>query len=58
MTFSVLRPFNALRPFRTPLVGDDKILQPVLLIDGEGNVLLDGDGNALIQGYRRVTPQE
>ena len=58
MSLQAFRPFNALRPFRTPLVGDDKILQPVLLIDGEGNVLLDGDGNALTQGYRRVTPQE
>ena len=58
MTFQVFQPFQALRPFTTPVGGDGRIRQPVLLTDSLGNVLVDATAKPLTQGFRRVTPQE
>ena len=57
MSFDAFRPFRIFNPFRT-LSGDGKINQPVLLLDGSGNVVRTAGGDALSQGRRRVVPVE
>ena len=59
MTFQVFRPFQALRPFTTPVGGDGKIRQPVVLeVDTTGTYFVNAEGELLVHGTKRVEPQE
>ena len=61
MTFQVFQPFQALRPFTTPVGDDGKISQPVVLEAPAleaGTYFVNALGELLVHGTKRVEPQE
>ena len=61
MAFQAFRPFDALRPFRSPVGGDGKIRQPVALEAPAleaGTYFVNALGELLVHGTKRVEPQE